>query len=429
MLLSFATAASPAAQDGTIVAQEVSTQQLLALARTLIDSGQPREAQSILLQLQPDGANAIERQFLLALAAEKLFLPKDAIALLRGILVDYPDLTRVRLELGRLLFETQQFTAARYHFDLALSQAPPGPVSENVKRFLREIQTRRGWSASLNVSIVPDSNANAAPAADTVELFGLPFELSDEARAQSQFGLALGGSLGFAHRAGDNTRLNALIRGNYVAYRRSAFDDASIEFAPSVDLLRDFGIIRIEPSVFSRWFGQQRFNAGGGLRVSLRQRLSPKMTGLYFASVRHADYRFNALDGQAYQVGARFTRALSSALFANAGLTYTFNTARDTFFEYQALGISGGIGREFSKGVTLSFNADIRPALYRDVPSIFGRRRKDLFTRAAFALTKRDWAIFGFAPVFRYIYARNISTIDLYRYSRHRGELGFTRAF
>lgn len=415
--------------SSAVVTTDVSAGQLLGFARRLIDDGQPSQAEAILKQLRTSGAEEIERQFLLAQAAEKLLRPEDAIALLRGILTDHPSLTRVRLDLGRLLFETEQFTAARYHFDLALADAPPGLVQANVRRYLREIQTRRGWRASLDVRLVPDSNANAAPAADLVELFGLPFELAQDAQQQSQFGAAIGGTFGYAFKAGERTRLHARLRGDYTVFGRSQFNDASVEFAPSVDLLRSFGIVSLEPSVFSRWFGQQRFNRGGGLRVSLRSRLSDKATGLAFVGVRHIDYRLDALDGQTYQIGGRYMRALSSSTFANLGLTYTYSDTRDPFFQYQAIGLSGGIGREYGRGVTLAAQINVRPALYRDVPNAFGRRRKDVFTQLLVSVTKRDWAIYGFAPVVRYIYARNDSSITLYRYSRHRGELGFTRAF
>ncbi|MEM7568581.1 MAG: surface lipoprotein assembly modifier [Pseudomonadota bacterium] len=421
--------AQPALADKAVVAEDVTAQQLLALAARLLEDDKAQDADAILQQLRTRGAEEIERQFLLAQVVEKQFAPRKAIAILRAILVDQPTLTRVRLELGRLLFETKQYTAARYHFDLALSQAPSGAVSANVRQYLREIDLRRGWQAALEVRLVPDSNANAAPAAASVELFGLPFELSDEARAQSQFGLAVDASAGFRHQLNAKSRLNMRLSGGYVAYENSDFNDASLVFAPALERVLKRGILSVEPIVFARWFGGQRFNAGGGLTVSLRQRLSQKMSLLSFVSVRHTDYALSSLNSQTYQLGANVSRAFTSATFAQFGLTYTANQARDAFFSYHALGARFGIGREFSKGVTLNWQGDIRPALYRDVPSLFGRRRKDLFAQSTLSLTKRDWALWGFAPVFRYVYARNASSIDLYRYGRHRGELGFTRAF
>ena len=74
------------------------------------------------------------------------------------MLVDRPDLVRVRLELARAFFLKGEDTLSRDHFERVLAGDPPGAVAANVRRFLSRIRARRGWSMYLGAAVAPDTN-------------------------------------------------------------------------------------------------------------------------------------------------------------------------------------------------------------------------------------------------------------------------------
>ncbi|MYE02731.1 MAG: hypothetical protein F4Y03_15935, partial [Alphaproteobacteria bacterium] len=94
----------------------------------------------------------------------------EAIAAFRAILVDRPELVRVRLELARAFFLKEEDTLARRHFEQVLAGRPPEPVVVNIQRFLNIMRARRRWEAHFGAALAPDSNLNAASGERTIFL-------------------------------------------------------------------------------------------------------------------------------------------------------------------------------------------------------------------------------------------------------------------
>ena len=99
---------------------------------------------------------------------------------------------RVRLDLALAHFQARQDGRAAYHFRQALG-APDllAAARDNALAFLDEIRRRKTWSVNTAVALAPDNNINAATRARIVELFGLPAELSEDARQTSGVGLSV----------------------------------------------------------------------------------------------------------------------------------------------------------------------------------------------------------------------------------------------
>ena len=85
-----------------------------------------------------------------------------AIAAFRLILVNHPQLIRVRLELARTFFLKGQDGLARRHFEAVLAGGVPPPVAANIHAFLNVMQARKRWTGYFGGAIAPDSNLNAA---------------------------------------------------------------------------------------------------------------------------------------------------------------------------------------------------------------------------------------------------------------------------
>ncbi len=65
----------------------------------------------------------------------------------------------------------------------------PPQVIFNVRRFIQICRACKRATGSLSLAIAPDTNVNTSTSAQTVNIFGLPFQLDDQARATSGIGV------------------------------------------------------------------------------------------------------------------------------------------------------------------------------------------------------------------------------------------------
>ena len=113
-----------------------------------------------------------------------------AVARFRAMLIRDPTLPRVRLDLALAYFRAEEDSSAAYHFRQVLGDEDlPPVVRARTLAFLDTIRRRKTWSVSAAVALAPDSNINAATSSREVNLFGLPAQLSEDARQTSGVGL------------------------------------------------------------------------------------------------------------------------------------------------------------------------------------------------------------------------------------------------
>ena len=100
-----------------------------------------------------------------------------------------PNLPRVRLDLAFAYFRAGEDRRAAYHFRLAMGDKElPPVVRARALALLDRIRRRKSWSISGSLALAPDNNINAATSARQVALFGLPAQLSEDARQTSGVG-------------------------------------------------------------------------------------------------------------------------------------------------------------------------------------------------------------------------------------------------
>lgn len=134
-------------------------------ARALIEGGRFDEALVILRPIAPGHADRIDALFLVGLAAlgaaeaaddeRRDGLLDEAIGAFHAILVERPELVRVRLELARAFFLKGEDDLSRRHFERVLAGNPHPAVAANIMRFLGAIRERRRWRGYVGVSLAP----------------------------------------------------------------------------------------------------------------------------------------------------------------------------------------------------------------------------------------------------------------------------------
>ena len=418
----------------------------LAAARALVDAGRFEEALAVLRPLLEEDAVEANALFLFGFSAvqasqrpdlggeEREALLDGAIASFRAMLVDRPELVRVRLELARAFFLKGEDSLARRHFERVLAGGVPDAVAGNVRRFLSEIRARRRWSLNGGFAIAPDSNIGSGSDERTIYIYGLPFRRDAAELTSSGVGLALWGGGEYHYPLDDRTRLRA--GGNL--WRRehggSQFDEASAAVHLGPRILLDG---RTEASVLAtasqRWAGTVKdFHALGG-RVEAGRRLGLTVSASGRLSWEDRHYRTRtSLDGDALDLslGAGWVVAPTVRLDLSAGYGRERPERERERHERYRVGL--GVSVALPRGFTVSGGGEYRWTSYE--PGWFPHvedngAREDRTWSARASVYNRGFTLMGFSPEVGVVHEVRDTNAQLYDYERTSGELRFVRQF
>ncbi len=409
--------------------------QAIERAKVAIAQGNIPEGEKLLATVQDSIANQNDLDFLRGTIAVAKKDYDAAIAHFKALLNRDPSLNRVRLDLARALFLKGDDEAAEHHFRAAAAQGVPPAVQDSIDVFLDEIRRRKRWGVTVGVAIAPDSNINAATTAQSVNVFGLPFELSDAARQTSGVGVALNLNGSYQWDLTDDTKFKSGVTYNATEYTRHEFTDRQVGIYAGPKFLRGRGTeISVLGTASRRWFGGIPLNYGVGGRIEARTTLSPRL--LLDGSIAGQHFHYNAAHYSSYTgpvvaANTALTYAVDfhSFLRGNVGITRE-QTAVEPFRNTQYT-VGGGYYRE---------NLPFRFAIYGGVQATFirydaalpafgGSARQDTAIDYRIGVSNLHIDILGFTPVVSYIHTDRYSNIKIYAYHRDRVEIGVTRNF
>lgn len=405
-------------------------EQLLAGIKRMIVTNNLDEAERLLAAMYREAGYDPEIIFLLGSIAVMEERYDEAIVFYQAMLSRDPGLARVRLELARTYFLKGDDYAAKYHFQFVLAGELPPAVKANISGFLSEIRARKRWNWNFAFNLAPDTNINAAPDDKTTTIFGLPFELSDEATRSSGVGISgrLSGEYHWPVREG--LKLRAMGGGSRTEYKGSAFDDTSLyaNLGPQWNWRRT--TLGVFATASRRWFGTGGFNHAFGGRIELDRRLGERwlIAGAFSGSSVRYD-RDKGREGSVFSFSGMATYILNERSSAR----FLFGVARENTDANPLSNTSWRLGLGYSRilpwGLSLSLQPDITLRNFDEQQIAFGAKRQDRLIRANISLIKRDWTLMGFAPVISYTYTNNHSNIDFFSFARSRAEIGITREF
>ena len=386
-------------------------------------AGQIAPAQARLLRLEASGHRETQLLFLLGLAA---FASKDypeAVRRYRAILAREPRASRVRLELARTFYEAHDWRNAERQFRFA------PVVARKVDGFLAQIRRRRTFTSSFSVALAPDSNVNAGPTAENVTLYGLPFELSQDARSHSGVGLALSAQAAWTPHLSDQWRWDATASGYSRLYSHARFDEAALVLATGPHLVRERIDASLHATATRRWFAGDLYAKGYGGALEATWYLTGRTALTGTAEAGHVEYpHFAPQTGPVYSLSAGVLRALTAASYGRIGVSWGRENAQSAVFANYSIGADAGYVREFGAGITASLGGRVRLSRYDDAGAFDAKRRDEQYTLQG-GLTFRKLQLRGLAPSVTVTETINDSNISLYQFRRTRVEFGLNRTF
>lgn len=191
---------------GFSAAQAAIPSQVELQATQLLDSGNAQDAYSLLSAEQKTNA---QDWFLYGTAAHRSGHLDQAEQAYRTVLRLDPYSGRAKLELATVLSDKQEWTESRRLLLDVKAENPPERVRQNIDRYLAVIDQSEGaystWRVNASAGLTYDSNVNNSTTATSVTMFGLPFTLSDDARAQSDMAYTMRAEIDNVLRLSDKT--------------------------------------------------------------------------------------------------------------------------------------------------------------------------------------------------------------------------------
>lgn len=440
LLLAFAGAAAAQEQPAAADVKEqpaaadvrMSAAELFRFADSLRDAGDLEAAETAYraLAADPDSALRNEARFRLAqMLAEKLARYRDAAVLLRAILDEQPEIARVRVELARMHALLGDRRAAEQELRSAQAIGLPPEVEQLVRFYAAALNAQRPNGARFELALAPDSNINRATRSETIGTIIGDLELSEDAQAQSGVGLSVQGQGWHRFDLAADTDLLARVSIDANAYRQSSFDDYSAAMEIGPQFRTGDNLLTVSASTSWRWFGQRPYAFTYGLSAAHQHPLNRRTLLRLDASATRSDDRLNALrSANRFALAAGVDHAINARLGAGLQLSGRRELAQEAAYSTASGGVSGYLYRELGK-TTLVLNlslshleADQRLSLYRE-------RRKDDRLAVGLSGTFRSLRVGTFAPVVRFLYERNTSTVKLYSHRRLAAEFGVAAAF
>jgi tetratricopeptide (TPR) repeat protein len=399
-------------------------------ARQLMNSGKLEEASAVLddrLAVAPKDAQALFLKGMIATAKKD---NRQAIRIYRSILIDHPEATRVRLELARAFFLDKDYGNALRQFQFALAGNPPSEVVANINRYMAAIRDAKSFSYNFGLALAPDTNLNTGSSAREVTLFGLPFDLSEEARQRSGVGIAIDAGAEWAPRIGKGKRLRLGLSGQRREYSGSGFDDMTGAAYAGPRLVSAKWDLSFLGTAYKRWYGGRPYNQAAGGRLEATYYFSPRLglSGALAAQwVRFR--RARERDGPLISFNATAFRALtsSSAVTLKAGVGR--QEARIAPYASWSGFVAAGYFRDLPRGYSVYVEPSFSMARYDEALLGFGKRRSDSSKSVLITILNRHLVLARFTPRISYTLTRQSSTIPLYQFQRSRLELGLTTVF
>lgn len=361
----------------------------------------------------------------------------------RAALADDPTLTLVRAELAETLHMMGDDDSAKHHLDLLLGVAPTAEQARDIENFIEAIDAQRPFTLNAYVSLAPSTNINNGTKNNVIYIGGLPFVIDTESKQKSGIGVGAGFNVGYTKRLDEY--MTAVVAGgaNVLLYDESKYNQYLINQVAELRLDTDSGYLGLGVLASEQLYGdlvsEETFpdltgsvsSYSVGPRVSLFHRFAQDLAfngdvvvqRQEFADRSYQNAWNTTVDGKLSKV---FATDLSGYVEGSVQRNQTDD--RDDL-DYWAFYAGTGVYKEMTWGITTTADLDLGRTLYDGNFPLMGEPRKDWQFDATISLWKRDWNLWGVAPVIEYTFTYNHSNVALYEYTDNTVDFRLTKQF
>jgi len=396
-------------------------------AETLLSANRLDEAEALVRELRAAPDPDLQVVFLSGMIHMARGRHLQAAEEFRLMLARDPTLLRPRLELARALYLARDYQTARYHFEQVLAAPLPDAVRQNVLVFINDIRNRVA-SFALSLDIVSDTNPKQATSSETIEIAGQSFVLSEDARAEEEYGLLA--TLQAKFPVPSNPDIYASGYVELYDYPARDLDQLYLQVMGGKHFPGARHEFNVEAGMHYGSYQGRTLYSGPAARVAygVRLRANAFLTASLDArEFNYDDYRY--LTGWQYSQSVELRYAISPDKSVRPGVFLLQRDAVEDPYAYDAAGASVRYIQEWRGGWIASLYGQYAAFRYRAEDILAGIEREDEEWRIELSLTNRLLTFKGFAPRLTFGLAERDSNIDLYAYERRYVRAGITREF
>lgn len=375
---------------------------------------------------------------LLQLAESKLAMHQgrfgEAVAGLRNLIAEKPELNVIRMYLAIALFYDRQDLAAKDQFTKLLAQSDlPELEKQAINRFLDELRQRHRWQFSGGANYTYEPNINNAP---TVKQQG---NLDTRSQPESAHGVSyrLGAEKDWALPHGFTAKFSTDIHGkHYPAHKQ--YNDLLVNTAAGIGYRNARFDAEIMPFVSKRWWrggkeesGLKPYSESFGATLGISTRFDRRWRLNQYARIEkiNHEHRFR-FDGIRRQTGHTLIYQSNPRQAWFGGLDFQRETLHDPDNSNHQWTASLGWIQEWPKGFSTRTRAAWSKQTYHaPMPWPIQKTRKDRSLQLNLSVWHRNIHFWGITPRITWQHTRNKSNVFLYDYRKQNMFVEFSKTF
>ncbi len=364
----------------------------------------------------------LEAQIFLALGQ----LP-EAAATFRAMLAEAPGLIPVRQTLADILFQLEDYSGARFHFERLVEIDPRPEAREAYARAIARIRREEPAGVSAILTFTPSTNINRGSANET---FGNGSITSQE---KSGIGITVGGNGFYKLDAGENAVVNARASVQKTFYSEDEFDQTSVQAslsyihtAPDAESLATFSTSRVlrNPDI-----GNDHYRTYS-LRTQTRRALKGANILTFGSTATYTDYDSSSgPSGPSVTTDLALQSQITPSFSANFSLNATRAMPQNDYQRYSGWGLGMGGSTSWKGGWSTYLGIEGGFRKYDGVFPLTSLKREDSFIALRGSVLNSTIVLRGFSPRVNCFAQANGSNISLYDYNVVECGLQFTRGF
>lgn len=410
----------------------LTSEQLFDLAQKLAINGSFDEAIRLLTAIEsnPNPEFRAEARARIARILVQKGDLRAASLMFQKLLDEKPDAAGARVELADVLLKLgDEGGAARQLQRAAAVSGLSDAVQTALGRITSGIRSNKKFIGNFKIGLAPDSNINNATQNAQINLFGLPFQLDEEALATSGIGLTTSLSGLYRKNIGKTARLNIRAGADGDFYAQSQFNDFTLSTSIGVEIFDKNKSISIPIGFGQRYIGQSKIFDFYSLAAETRFRVDRKSQIQFNAGINYFDYQQRTdLSGRLGRLSVFYERLLSPTLSLRIGANASENDTNAEVNDTKSIGGEITLGKDlgpitiFSRGGYSNTKGDVIFVPFTVV-------RETNFYTGEIGVILRGLSYKGLSPQLRFRRIVSDSNIPLFDFNSNRFEVAVTRTF